>query len=250
MSEQPSAALVTGASEGIGAAAAIALAKAGYDVAVTELRPADLETTIEAIEAAGRRALAIALDLRSAESIAAAFKTAHDAFGRIEVLVNNAGVTLRKPALDTTPDDWNAVIGTNLTGTFFATQAMGRHLIAAKRRGAIITIASAHGMVGFSNRSAYGISKAALIHMTKMLAIEWAEHRIRLNAIAPGTVETPSRAQYLADPEARRTMLARIPLGRFGNAEEVAAAAVYLASPAAGYITGQTLLLDGGLTAT
>jgi NAD(P)-dependent dehydrogenase (short-subunit alcohol dehydrogenase family) len=249
MSEPRSVALVTGASEGIGAATALALAQAGYDIAVADLRTDDLARTVRSIEAAGRRALAVALDLRNPASIEAAFKSVQDAFGRIDVLVNNAGVTLRKSALDTTPADWNQVIGTNLTGSFFATQAMGRHLIAARRPGCIVTIASAHGVVGFRDRSAYGVSKAALIHMTKMLAIEWAEHRIRLNAIAPGTVETPSRAQFLADPDARQTMLARIPLGRFGNAEEIAAAAVYLASPAASYITGQTLLLDGGLTA-
>jgi NAD(P)-dependent dehydrogenase (short-subunit alcohol dehydrogenase family) len=249
MSEQRSVAFVTGATEGLGAAISLALASAGYDVAVSDLHTESLAQTLRKIESTGRRTHAVALDLRVPASISAAFKAVQDTFGRIDVLVNNAGVTLRKSALDTTPDDWNGVIGTNLTGTFFATQAMGRQLIAARRPGCIVTIASAHGMVGFKDRSAYGVSKAALIHMTKMLAIEWAEHRIRLNAIAPSTIETPSRAQFLADPDARKTMLARIPLGRFGTAEEVAAAAVYLASPQAAYITGQTLLLDGGLTA-
>jgi len=242
-------AFVTGASEGIGAATALALAKNGFNIAVSELRAADLAGTIAAVEGAGRLAVGVTLDLRDPESIAAAFASARDAFGHVDVLVNNAGVTLRRSALETKPDEWNTVIDTNLTGTFFMTQQMGRHLVAAKRPGTVITIASAHGVVGFKDRSAYGISKAALIQMTRMLAIEWADHGIRVNAIAPGTVETPSRARFLQDPMARRTMLSRIPLGRFGSAEEVAAAVVYLASPAASYITGQTLLLDGGLTA-
>lgn len=242
-------ALVSGASDGIGAAIALALARGGFDVAVAELRAADLARTLAGIEAAGARAVPVALELRDQASIEAAFARVLEAYGRVDALVNNAGVTLRKSAVDVTPAEWNTVIQTNLTGTFFLTQQMGRHLIAGQRPGSVITIASAHGVVGFPGRSAYGISKAALIQMTRMLAVEWAGHGIRVNAIAPGTVDTPSRAQFLADPQARHTMLARIPLGRFGTVDDVAAAAAYLASPAAAYITGQVLLLDGGLTA-
>ncbi|HEX9466108.1 MAG TPA: SDR family oxidoreductase [Alphaproteobacteria bacterium] len=242
-------ALVTGASEGIGAAIALALAQGGFDLAVSDLRTADLSRTLAAIETAGARSVAVALELRDQSSIEAAFARVVEAYGRVDALVNNAGVTLRKSAVDVTPAEWNTVIQTNLTGAFFLTQQMGRHLIAGQRPGCVITIASAHGVVGFPGRSAYGISKAALIQMTRMLAIEWAEHGIRVNAIAPGTVDTPSRARFLADPQARRTMLARIPLGRFGTVDDVAAAVAYLASPAASYITGQVLLLDGGLTA-
>lgn len=242
-------AFVTGASDGIGAAIARTLAGSGFDVAVSELRAADLARTIAVVEAAGARAVGVTLDLRAPASIEAAFAAVLEAFGRVDVLVNNAGVTSRVSALDITPAEWDAVIQTNLTGTFFMTQQMGRHLVAAKRPGSVITIASAHGVVGFRDRSAYGISKAALIQMTRTLAIEWADRGIRVNAIAPGTVETPSRARFLADPDARRAMLSRIPLGRFATVDEVAAAAAYLASPAAAYITGQTLLLDGGLTA-
>lgn len=242
-------ALVTGASEGLGAATAAALARDGFDVAVSELREPDLARTVAAIDAAGARALAVTLDLREQASIEAAFGRAVSAFGHVDVLVNNAGVTLRKAAVDVTPAEWDGVIDTNLKGTFFLTQQMGRHLIGAGRGGCVITIASAHGLVGFPARSTYGISKGALIQMTRTLAIEWAPHGIRVNAVAPGTVETPSRAPFLADPAARQTMLSRIPMGRFGTAEEVAAAVSYLASPAAAYVNGQILALDGGLTA-
>lgn len=242
-------AFVTGASDGLGAAAAAALARDGFDVAVSELRAADLARAMAAVETAGARGLAVALDLREQASIEAAFAAVVGGFGKVDVLVNNAGVTLRKAAVDVSPAEWDAVLGTNLRGTFFLTQQMGRHLIATGRPGGVITIASAHGLVGFANRSTYGISKGALIQMTRTLAIEWAPHGIRVNAVAPGTVETPSRAPFLADPAARQTMLSRIPMGRFGTAEEVAAAVCYLASPGAAYVSGQVLALDGGLTA-
>jgi NAD(P)-dependent dehydrogenase (short-subunit alcohol dehydrogenase family) len=167
------------------------------------------------------------------------------------VLVNNAGVPLIKPALGITPQEWDAVISVNLTGTFFISQEMGRYLIGNQRPGSIISIASTHGVVGAAGQSAYGISKAAVIHMTRMLAIEWAEYRVRVNAVAPGKVDTPSpvRQAVVADPANRERMLARIPLRRFARSEEVAAMVCYLAGPQATYITGQTLLLDGGLTA-
>ena len=172
-----------------------------------------------------------------------------DALGHLDVLVNNAGVPLRKSALEVTAAEWDTVIGTNLTGAFFMSQQMGRHLIGSGRPGCIISIASTHGVLGVAQRSTYGISKAAMIHMTRMLAIEWAQHGIRVNAIAPGRVDTPSRAGSYSDPKYIESMLNRVPLHRFGTSDEVAAAACYLASPEAAYITGQTLFLDGGLTA-
>ena len=243
-------ALVTGASYGIGAATAIGLAEDGFDVAVTDLAIDDLAETIAAIESTGRRAVPIGLDVRSQPSIDTAFQTAIAALGRLDALVNNAGVpSLGKPAVDIARHEWDGVMAVNLTGTFFASQAMGRHLIGTGRPGTIISLASTHGVVGFANASAYGIAKAGVSHMTRMLAIEWAPHRIRVNAVAPGTTETRSRAPRLADPEHRHRMLSRIPIGRFGTAQEMAAAIRYLASPQASYITGQTLILDGGLTA-
>jgi 2-deoxy-D-gluconate 3-dehydrogenase len=190
----------------------------------------------------------VAFNLGAHSGIEQAMAAVTDAFGRVDVLVNNAGISNRKAAVDITPEEWEAVMRTNVTGTFFMCQQMGRHLIGGGRPGCIVNVASTHGIVAMAQRVIYGTSKAAIIHMTKMLAIEWAQHGIRVNAIAPGTVETPSRAAFLADPKTRETMLNRVPLHRFGTAEEMAAAVCYLVSPEAAYITGHTLVMDGGLT--
>jgi len=164
--------------------------------------------------------------------------------------VNNAGIPLNKLMLDVTPAEWENVLATNVTGTFFMSQTMGRHLIEQGREGLIINIGSTHGIVGFPKRGAYGISKAAIMHMTRMLAIEWAPHRIRVNAVAPGRVESnsPARADTLQDAQFLEIALKRIPLGRFCSVQDVAEAVSYLASPQAAYITGHTLVLDGGVT--
>lgn len=242
-------ALVTGASYGIGAAVARRLAGDGFDVAVTDLKTDDLGETLAAVQALGRTVLPIALDLRSLDSIEKAVTTALARFGRIDVLVNNAGMLLRKPAVDVTPEEWHNVMNTNVTGTFFMMQHVARHLIAEKRPGVIINLASTMSFVGTPEFSTYGISKGAISHMTKTLAVEWAPYRIRVNAIAPGSTETKLRAAaFAADPALRQKMLDRIPLGRFGDPDEMAAAVAYFASPEASYITGQTLLLDGGFT--
>ncbi len=244
------AALVTGASYGVGAATALALARAGFAVAVTATRVENLADTLTRLDALGARSVPIALDLRAPESIDAAFAQAIGALDQLDVLVNNAGANLRKGAVDVTPAEWDAVMDVNLTGTFFITQAVGRHLIAHGGGGSIINIASTHALVGAAERSTYGISKAALVQMTRMLAVEWAEHDIRVNAIAPGRLDTPSpsRAEKTADLAYMEAMLKRIPLHRLATAEEVAALVCYLASPAAASITGQVLVLDGGLT--
>ena len=243
-------AFVTGASYGLGAATAVALARDGFDVAVSELRVEELSDTLDKIAATGRRGAPVHLDVRSMASIEQATAEVVSALGRVDLLVNNAGVTLRRLAVDVTPDEWNEVMNVNLRGTFFMSQQVARHLVAARRPGSIVNIASTHGMLGFAQRSTYGISKAGVIHLTKMLSYEWVDHGIRVNAVAPGTVETKTRAEFFrAYPQARQAMIDRIPVHRFGEPEEIAAAVCYLASPAAAYMTGQTLLLDGGLTA-
>ncbi|MBI4207927.1 MAG: SDR family oxidoreductase [Betaproteobacteria bacterium] len=250
MSTSRRTAFVTGASQGLGAAIATALAQAQFDVAVSGTRAASLGDTMGRIEAAGARAVAVELDLREPSNAERAMAEVITAFGHLDVLVNNAGITLRKWALEVTPAEWEALLDINLKGAFFLSQQMGRHLVASGRTGCIVNIASTYGIVGYAQRSVYGISKAGLIHMTKMLAIEWAEHGIRVNAVAPGTVDTPSRAAYFAaDTAARDAIRARVPLRRFATMEEVAAAVCYLVGPQAEYITGHTLLLDGGLTA-
>lgn len=241
---------MTGASYSIGAAIALALARDGFDVAVSATRAANVAKTVAQLRALGVRALGFALDVRSVESVQAAIERVTGELGALDVLVNNAGVPVNKLVLDTTPAEWENVLGTNLSGTFYMSQAMGRHLVGSGRGGLIINMASTHGIVGFAKRAAYGISKAGVMHMTRMLAVEWAEHGIRVNAIAPGRVVTdsPGRAEPSADPAFLELARKRIPLGRFCTVEDVAEAARYLASPEAAYITGHTLVLDGGVT--
>ncbi len=241
-------ALVTGASTGIGRATALALGRAGYDVAVTDLDPAWLQEVVDELRGRSRAAVAITLDLRREDDIGAAVAQASAALGTIDVLVNNAGRPLQKPAVEVTWAEWDDVVDINLKGAYFLSAAFARHCRERAQPGAIISLASTHGMTGIAGRSVYGISKGGIIQMTRMLAIEWAPLGIRVNAVAPATVLTPSRERLLADPDARAQMLARIPLGRFPAADEVAAAVCYLASDAAASITGQTLVLDGGVT--
>ena len=250
MPDRKRTAFVTGASQGMGASLALHLAREGYDVAVSGTQVANLRNTVTALEAEGARVLAVALDLRAQSSIESAMAQVFSEFGGLDVLVNNAGVTTRSFAVDVTREEWQSVMEVNLTGTFFMCQQMGRHLIAQRRAGCIVNISSTHGLVGFAQRSTYGISKAGISHMTRMLAIEWAAHRIRVNAVAPGTVATPSRVAFFsADTGGFKAMIDRVPLGRLCEMEEVAAMVSYLASEKAAYITGQTMMLDGGLTA-
>jgi 2-deoxy-D-gluconate 3-dehydrogenase len=246
---EPRIAMVTGASTGLGRASALALARAGFDLAVTDVDKTWLADLTAEAKLAGRKVVPISLELRSEESIARAMVQATQAFGAIDVLVNNAGRALQRPAIEVTWAEWNDVIDINLKGSFFLSTAFARHCIERKGGGAIISMASTHGLTGIAGRSVYGVSKGGIIQMTRMLAIEWAPLGIRVNALAPATVLTPSREKMLSEPQARARMLARIPLGRFPSAEEVAAAVCYLASDAAATITGQTLVLDGGLTA-
>jgi NAD(P)-dependent dehydrogenase (short-subunit alcohol dehydrogenase family) len=245
-------AFVTGASYGVGAASALALARAGFDIAVSATRTENLAATLSQLAPAGVRTLPLALDLRSSASIGQALAAIADTFGGADVLVNNAGADLRKLAVDVTAEEWREVMEVNVTGTFLLTQAVARDLIARKRGGSVVNITSTHGMIGAPERSTYGISKGAIIQMTRMLAVEWAMHNIRVNAIAPGRMETesPSRADTAANPKYMHAMLARVPLHRLATAEEVAAAVVYLAGDQARTITGQVLVMDGGLTAT
>lgn len=242
-------ALVTGTSTGLGYATAVALGREGYDLAVTELALEPLGALVEHADLADRRVLPLQLDLRDEAGIAAAVDQAVAHFGQLDLVVNNAGRTLNRPIIDVTWDEWDDVIAINLKGAYFLSACFARHCIEAGRPGAVVSIASTHGLTGIAGRSVYGISKGGLIQMTRMMAIEWADRNIRVNAVAPTTVMTPSRQQLLSDPQRRETMLKRIPTGRFATEEEIAAAVCYLASPGAASVTGHTLVVDGGLTA-
>jgi NAD(P)-dependent dehydrogenase (short-subunit alcohol dehydrogenase family) len=242
-------AFVTGASYGIGAASALALARDGFDIALSATRAENLADTVRQLSGLGVRTLPLGLDLRSEIGIAQAMAQIVEAFGGLDVLINNAGANLRKLAVEVTAEEWREVMEVNVTGTFLLTQQFGRHLIGSARGGAIVSIASTHGLIGAPERSTYGISKGAIIQMTRMLAIEWAAHGIRVNAVAPGRLDTASPSRAGADPKYMAAMLERIPLHRLATAEEVADAVAYLAGPQAQSVTGQVLVIDGGLTA-
>ena len=229
-STQPRRAFITGASVGLGQAIAVALAKDGYDLALADLDAGMMKETLAKPEVSARKTVALTLDVRSQESIDKAFGQAEQALGGIDVLVNNAGRQLRKPALEVSWEEWDDAMAINVKGAFFSSVRFARHCFDQNKPGAIINIASTHGLTGFANQSVYGTSKAAIAHLARMLAIEWASKGIRVNAVAPGTVETPSRAVNLRDPERRAQMLSRIPIGRFPLAEEIAGAVRYLAS--------------------
>lgn len=246
----PPTAIVTGASYGIGRASALALAQTGWHLVLTDLNPDSLAPVVAQAQALGVTAHAAALDLNAAHTLHTWVAEMGRSHPGLSLLVNNAGVpSLSKPATQTSAADWDAVMNVNLKGTFFLTTAFGAWLIERARGGAVVSLSSTHGSVGLAGASVYGISKAGISHMTRMLAIEWAAHGIRVNAIAPGTTLTESRAPRLREPAKHDAMLARIPIGRFGHAEEMGQAVAYLASSQANYITGQILHLDGGLTA-
>tara|TARA_B110000196_G_scaffold42499_1_gene32790 strand:- start:5269 stop:6039 length:771 start_codon:yes stop_codon:yes gene_type:complete len=245
-----SVALVTGASYGLGAEISKTLARDGFDVALTELNVNDLSGTLSSIDSENDvQSSGIELDLRSMDSIENAVSEAIKIFGRIDVLVNNAGLLIAKPAIEVTPDEWDEVMSVNVKGSYFMAQNVAKHLISNKRPGCIVNIASTFSTIGTPNVSPYGISKTSVAGITRHLAVEWAQYGIRVNAVAPGTVETKYRAEIMAaDPERRKANISKIPLGRFGTPEDMAEAVSYLASSSADYVNGHVLTVDGGLT--
>jgi NAD(P)-dependent dehydrogenase (short-subunit alcohol dehydrogenase family) len=241
-------ALVTGASRGLGRAIALALAHAGADVALG-LHDASGESSAGEIEAMGRRALPVQMNMLDLREIAAAVDEVVRQFGRLDILVNNAGVSPVDPAEDVTEANFDLTVGVNVKGVFFASQAAARVMI-PQRFGRIVSLSSQAGFVALPTESVYCMSKAAVAHLTKCLAVEWGKHGITVNAVAPTFIRTPGTARALADPAFEAETIERIAgLHRIGEPMEVAGAVVFLASPAASLITGHTLLIDGGWTA-
>ncbi len=242
-------ALVTGAARGLGRAIATAMANAGADVALG-LRDAGRDRGVAGeVEALGRTALPLQMDVTSLEEIRAAVDAVVERFGRLDVLVNNAGAAPRNPAEDVVEADFDATLATNLKGTFFASQAAGRVMI-GQGFGRIVNMGSQAGFVALPGESVYCMTKAAISHLTKCLAVEWGAHGITVNAVAPTFIETPGTADALSDPAFRADVEERIAaLHRIGTPMDVAGAVVFLASPAASLVTGETILVDGGWTA-
>lgn len=236
-------ALVTGAARGLGRAIADGLAECGATVYGTSR---DAESARQISERYGTHALPI--DITETKEIHRFADSLMEKSGGIDLLVNNAGVNVPKPALELTADDWDAVFDTNLKGSFFLTTAMAQHWIDKGIPGVIVNVASQAGIVGIEERAAYGTSKAGLIHLTKILALEWAPAGIRVNAVAPTFVRTELTASTLSRPDWAAELLSRIPIGRFGEPEDIAGSVAFLLSDAASLITGHTLAVDGGYT--
>lgn len=241
-------ALVTGASRGIGHDLALYLAAAGATVAAGVRSAADGEHLAAEASAQGLDVRPVVLDVTRSESIEAAVAEVLGWHDRIDVLVNNAGLGANHDALDVTEADWDQMMDVNLKGLFFVTQAVARTMV-ERRYGRIVHVGSQAGLVGIRRHAVYGATKGAVHQLTKVLALEWAPYGVTVNAVAPTYVRTPGTADRLDDPETAADILARIPVGRFGSTADVAAAVQYLASPAAGMVTGTVLAVDGGWTA-
>src|SRR5882724_2977370 len=240
-------AVVTGTSRGLGQYLGRALARAGADLVITSRDPATLRSFQTEIEGLGKKVLPLALDVRDQGSIQAMVGKAIDHFGKIDILVNNAGCNVRKPALDITWDDWNLVLDTNLRGTFFVAQAVARQMV-PRKYGRIINIGSVTCVAGYAGLGPYGASRGGVKQLTMSLADDWGPHGITVNCLAPGWFKTAQNAVMYENKEWVEYLKERIPLKRPGQPNDLDGAVVFLASDASEYVTGQTLLVDGGIS--
>jgi NAD(P)-dependent dehydrogenase (short-subunit alcohol dehydrogenase family) len=242
-------AVVIGATSGIGRAIALGLADAGADVVPAGRREKLAREVAGEIEARGRRSLAISADVSSSESMQRLADAALESFGKVDILVNAAGRTVRRPTLEVPDEEWNEIMDTNLTGMLRACRVFGRHMV-ERRYGRVINIGSLTSVVALQEVAAYGASKAGVAALTKSLAVEWAPFGVCVNAILPGVFRTALNEGLLDGTDRGRELLMRTPMRRFGQPEELAGAAVFLASDAAGFVTGHLLAVDGGFLAS
>ena len=241
-------AMVTGSTRGLGETAAMALAKAGADVAICGRSQADLKRVTGAVQALGRKASGFPLDVTSKEKIHQGVGAIVETFGRIDILVNNAGVNYRVPVLEYPEDQWDLILNTNLKGYYLVAQAVVPQMI-ERGYGKVINISSIAGQVGVVNLLAYASSKGGVNQMTRVMAVEWAKLGVRVNAIAPTYFETELVTQIRNDPERMQFITGRTPMGRFGKLPELEGLVIFLAAPASDFMTGQIVCIDGGWTA-
>jgi NAD(P)-dependent dehydrogenase (short-subunit alcohol dehydrogenase family) len=242
-------AVVTGGTSGIGLALALGLADAGANVIATARRQQQVDETAGAIEFRGRRSLRIVSDVCNRASLQALLAAVLEKFGKVDILINCAGRIKRTPTLTMPEEEWTAILDTNLTGTLRACQVFGKHML-ERGYGRIINIASLNSFVALNEVAAYAASKAGVASLTRSLAVEWSKRGVTVNAIAPGVFRTELNAQLLDSTPRGQELLMRTPMGRFGKTEELVGAAIYLASDAASFVTGQTLVVDGGFLAS
>jgi NAD(P)-dependent dehydrogenase (short-subunit alcohol dehydrogenase family) len=238
-------ALVTGASRGLGRAMAVALAEAGADLALLARSRGDLEETAASVRALGRSALVLPADVTRPAEVEGAVAATLGGLGRLDILVNNSGIAVVKSLVETTPEEWRAILDTNLTAAFTLCRAVGPVMI-GRRAGKVVNVASVLGAHGLSGYTAYSASKGGLIALTRSLAVEWARHHIQVNAIAPGWFLTPMNADAFADEKIRERLLREVPARRVGRPEELGPLVVYLASSASDFMTGEVIFIDGG----